>query len=181
MRTMRILLAGLIVLCLFGSVSASSADTVELAKKWYDDRQAFNSHATNVANAIREVGKDRNTILNFTSSALNVINSYKAAKAGGSLDLGKILQLAPDVMSLANGYQALAPKVQSVYSRITPDIEYFKKFQGDGTQGNNGTAQLPTFDDSKINNMSRAAGWGRVWSSIKDNPLNVFRWGRLAD
>lgn len=177
MRTMRILLAGLVVLCWFGSIQTASAGILGDAKKWYDDRQAFNAHATNVANAVREVYRERTTLTSFTNSALGLIQNYKAAKAAGSINLSQLINMAPQLLSLADGYQKLQPKVQSVYNRITPDIAYFNQFRGTENQG----TEVPTLSEAKIGGMARTAGVARIWSAIKDKPTNIFRWGRLAD
>ncbi|MFZ2959713.1 MAG: hypothetical protein WA705_22750 [Candidatus Ozemobacteraceae bacterium] len=163
----------------FSGVQIASAGIWGDLKTWYDDRKAFAAHSTNIANAVREIYRERETMTRFNNSALSMIGSYKSAKAAGSIDLMKVVQMAPQMTALSSDYQKLEPKVQSVYNRITPDIEYFKKYQKneDGSTIGGET----TLSEGKISALSTLAGLSRVGTSIKESPTNIFHWGRLYD
>jgi hypothetical protein len=110
---------------------------------------------------------------------ISAFQSIKDKKA----NIAQIVGIAKSIDTLARTYQTLAPKATAMYSKLKPDLDYFTQLKGDeGDYGLQvGSKQITTLSDNRVNKLSGAAGWSRVWDTIKENPMNVFRWGRLKD
>ena len=62
-------------------------------------------------------------------------------------------------------------------------MKYFSQLadQTETIQTNKNKILVKSFSDGRLNKLAGANGWSRVFDSIKSEPLNLFRWGRLQD
>ncbi len=40
---------------------------------------------------------------------------------------------------------------------------------------------VKTFSENRLMSLAGANGWNRVFDAVKENPINLFKWGRLSD
>ncbi|MFZ2955961.1 MAG: hypothetical protein WA705_03585 [Candidatus Ozemobacteraceae bacterium] len=147
---------------------------------WYKDRDEFSAHSRNVSSAVRVVYNERESLTSFNNAALNLVNAYSTVKNGAVPDVSKLLTIGQSITTLVNDYQKLSPKFSTLYNQVKPDITYFQAKLGENASATP-TIKQAALTDSKIAAMSRVGGLARVWSSIKESPSNIFKWGKLSE
>jgi hypothetical protein len=70
-----------------------------------------------------------------------------------------------------------------MYKKAEPSMKYFSGLadQTNTIQTTRNKIIVKGFSDKRVNGLAGANGWSRVWGAVKDNPLNLFKWGRLRD
>ncbi len=152
-------------------------------KKLFQNRVEVAQHTKNVANCVKDLWRERKAISALNDSAMALVRAYHTAKQKGKLGINELLSVAQNAVSLINSYQRVAPVVEPVYNRMQPDLQYFSQMSSDFGDPNAVTNTFPpqTISDGRIKALSGSVGWARVWSTVADNPINIFKWGKLAD
>ncbi len=161
----------------------------QLHANWWDDakfyiknRAEIKEHSKNVTVAVRELYRDRKSVSQFAHSATVLMQAYKGINQAKP-NIPQLLEIASAIDTLVKEYNYLSPKCEKLYNQVKPDLEYFSAFQDDINAPDNTKPGIlkKTITDSRISKLAGGAGWSRVWDSIKENPLNAFRWGKLQD
>lgn len=171
-----------IVLLLSGSALEAGffADVGKMIK----ERQEIRQHSGNIVAGVKELYRERKSIQTFAQSAGVLISAYNdIANKSLSSNFPKLLQIAQAINNLFREYTNLAPKASKIFSQIKPDLKYFSQLRDDNDtfRDSTGKFMVKSLSNTKINKWAGAAGWSRVWETVKDNPMNVFRWGKLRD
>lgn len=178
-----LLVLGFVLAC-----SASEAGFFDTVGKLVKERQQVSKSSRNVAAAVKTLYRERKSISAFAQSAATLVQAYKGiANKSAAASIPKLLDIANAIGTLVKEYGNLAPKAEKLYKGVKPDLEYLSALDGEeehrqvslGTTGRK--IVLKTLSDGRINKLAGANGWSRVWDSIKDNPMNLFRWGKLSD
>lgn len=93
----------------------------------------------------------------------------------------KILNIAAAITTLVTEFNNLAPKAEQFYKAAEPSLDYLSRYT-DKTEEltvMGQSVQVKTLSEGKINSLARRNGISRAWEAIKDNPINIFKWGRL--
>ncbi|RCK79906.1 MAG: hypothetical protein OZSIB_3775 [Candidatus Ozemobacter sibiricus] len=152
------------------------------------ERQQMSQSSRNVAGAVKALYRERKSVAAFAQSAATLVAAYRGlTNKASAAAVPKLLEIARAITTLANEYVNLSPKVSKLYKDIKPDLDYFATLREDeddrevplGTTGRK--ILLKSLSDKRINKLAGAHGWSRVWGAIKDDPMNLFRWGRLKD
>ena len=163
--------------------SASAGIFGDLSTYW-QERSRIKSASKNVVSGVREIYRERTSIRSFTESARELVSAFHSIK-DKKANIAQIVNIAKNIDVLARSYNTLAPKATAMYSKLKPDLDYFSQIKGEEgdfkLQVGSKELLVKTLSDSRVDKLSGAAGWSRVWDTIKDNPMNVFRWGRLKD
>ena len=177
------------ILLLFGFTFGDAGPCLgffENITKYIKERKEISAHSRNVSGAVKTLYRERKSIQSLAQSASTLIQAYKGI-ANKSASIPKLLDIARAITTVISEYSNLAPKTEKLYSGIKPDLEYFATLK-DGTDDKLVTVGqksnqfiLKSFSDNRIGKLAGAAGWSRVWSSVTDNPMNLFRWGKLSD
>ncbi len=168
--------------------SVAEAGFFSTVGKMVKERQQMSQSSRNVAGAVKTLYRERKSISAFAQSASTLVAAYRGmTNKASAAAVPKLLEIAKAITTLATEYSHLSPKVSKLYKDIKPDLEYFATLkEGDDdrevTLGTSGRKiRLKSFSDHRIDKLAGANGWSRVWETIKDDPMNVFRWGRLKD
>ncbi len=182
-RFFPVLTSFLVILLSGGVASAGFFGDVGTYMK---ERSQIKAHTKNIALGVRELYKDRKSVSSFAQSAAALVGSYKQIR-DKKANISKLLDIAKNISTLVKEYQNLAPKAEKLYNQCQPDLEYFYNLKDEKDQTIAFSADpgkkypFYTVSENRIGKLSGAWGWGRVWDSVKENPLNVFRWGKLKD
>lgn len=162
----------------------ASAGFFSDVSKYLKERSEIKTHSNSIISGIKELYRDRKTISNLALSSSQLIAAYKEIR-NGKTNIPALLNIAKNIDNVVRGYQSIQPVATRVYNKIEPDLAYFSKLKG-----NEGNYALPiggnqlkieSLSDAQIGKFSGTAGWGRVFETIKENPLNIFKWGKLKD
>jgi hypothetical protein len=149
--------------------------------EFFSNQKEMFDRSRRVSNGVRELYRERGAIVRFNDAALNLIQTYKKLQTGGGTNFTQLAAVGRDIMQVVKDYQTLAPRFDTVYTRISPDIDYFSKMLVKPTVAEKPPRiNIPAFSESEINSYSRLGGVDRMWRAVKSDWTNIFRWGRLA-
>ena len=151
-------------------------------KFYMANRSDINAHTKNMAVAVKELYRDRESVSQFTKSAAVLINAYRGVQ-NNKPNIPKLLEIASSIDNLIKEYNKLTPTCERLYNQVKPDLKYFSGLAEDVNASDNTNPSFlkKTLTDSRLSKIAGSAGWGRVWDSVKSNPSNLFRWGKLKD
>lgn len=151
---------------------------------WFKERVEIRQHSKAITSEVKELYRERETIKNFAMGASTLVESYKSiANKKAKANIPELVKIARAITNVVNGYKRLAPKASAMYKRAQPSMKYFAELADETTtiQAAKKRITVKNFSNNRLNKLAGAHGWGKVFSSIKENPLNIFRWGRLKD
>lgn len=153
---------------------------------WANEKANIFRHSRIIKREVKNLYHERESIQRFAQSVNYLINAYKGIsnkRAKSSIPL--LLEIAHAITVVVQEYQNLAPKAEAMYKRVQPSLKYLATLDESKITIETGFGYIDikglTISDKRLNKLARANGWNRVFSSIKENPLNLFRWGRLID
>lgn len=174
----------LLVLTVIFPVASVEAGVLSDIKLWYSEKANINKHSRVIGSEVKTLYRERKSIQNFAEGASGLIQAYKAIKNKSSkASLPQILDIAKSISQVVSGFNNLAPKAEAMYRNAQPSMKYFSQLtdQTDTIQTAKNKIIVKSFSDNRVNKLAGANGWSRVFDSIKSEPLNLFRWGRLQD
>ncbi|MBF0408109.1 MAG: hypothetical protein HQM10_12180 [Candidatus Riflebacteria bacterium] len=174
----------LVFVCFSCTLNAGVVGDLSL---YFQKREDIELHSRNMVSATKELYRERRSLKQFVESSATLMQAYRSIKDKNT-SLPQLADIAKSISALATSYQALAPKAEAMYQRIKPDMEFFAsiseeelvKYDLEVSGGQNKFA-LRTIPDADVKRIAASAGWSKVWSSIKSDPSNIFRWGKLKD
>ncbi len=153
-------------------------------KLWYSEKSNINKHSRVIGSEVKTLYRERKSIQSFAEGARGLIEAYKAIKNKSSkTSLPQILDIATSISKVVKEFNNLAPKAEAMYRNAQPSMQYFSQLtdQTETIQTSKNKILVKSFSDGRLNKLAGANGWSRVWDSIKSDPINLFRWGRLSD
>lgn len=175
---------GLLMLCLLFTAQVAKAGVLADIKLWFNEKANIVQHSRAISSEVKTLYRERKSIQNFAEGANSLVNAYKAiSNKRAKASFPQLLEIARAITNVVKGYQNLAPKAEAMYKRAQPSMKYFAELADSTTtiQTAKNRIKVKGFSDSRLNSLAGANGWGRVFSTIKENPLNIFKWGRLKD
>ena len=142
------------------------------------------AHSKGITTGVKELYRERGSIRLLAQSASSLIQVYRDIKNKSlKSNFPKLIEIAKSIGNLVSSFQKIQPKASAVYQKIKPDLNYFATLKGDAGDFKDKTKKfvIKSFSEERIGKLAGAAGWSRVWDSVKENPFNVFRWGKLSD
>ncbi|OQB49496.1 MAG: hypothetical protein BWY02_01366 [bacterium ADurb.Bin157] len=138
-------------------------------------------HTRNINNQVKGIYRERKSIERFAQSADTLAKEYNALDKNDSKNYLKILNIAAAITTLVTEFNNLAPKAEQFYKAAEPSLDYLSRYT-DKTEEltvMGQSVQVKTLSEGKINSLARRNGISRAWGAIKENPINIFKWGRL--
>ena len=174
----------LLVLSFVLQTGAAEAGLFSDIKLWYSEKSNINQHSRIIGTEVKTLYRERKSIQSFAEGAKGLIEAYKAIKNKSSkTSLPQILDIATSITKVVKEFNNLAPKAEAMYKNAQPSMKYFSQLtdQTETIQTSKNKILVKSFSDGRLNKLAGANGWSRVWDSVKSDPLNLFRWGRLSD
>jgi hypothetical protein len=175
---------GLLILCLLFTAQVAQAGVLADIKLWFNEKANIVQHSRAISSEVKTLYRERKSIQEFAEGANSLVNAYKAiSNKRAKASFPQLLEIARAITNVVKGYQNLAPKAEAMYKRAQPSMKYFSELADSTTtiQTAKNRIKVKGFSDGRLNSLAGANGWGRVFSTIKENPLNIFKWGRLKD
>ncbi|HNW10908.1 MAG TPA: hypothetical protein PLK58_01220 [Candidatus Rifleibacterium sp.] len=178
--------AMLIIMVLAFIMPAIQADAgiFDDIKLWYNQKSEINKHSRVISSEVKTLYRERKSIQRFSEGASGLIRAYRAIRNKGSkASLPQMLDIAKSISLVVSEFKNLAPKAEAMYRNAQPSMKYFSQLadQTETIQTNKNKILVKSFSDGRLNKLAGANGWSRVFDSVKSDPLNLFRWGRLQD
>lgn len=172
----------LLVLVFIFSVQSVSAGVFSDIKLWVGERKKIRKHSAVVKDAVKTLFKERKSIRNLAINANNLVKSYtEIFKNKAKVGINKLLDIAQSITGVVKEYLNLAPKARKFYNKSKDSLKYFSDLAHRSDTTRKVRNSLTKIPDSEINKLAGSNGWSRVFRSVKSNPLNIFKWGRLKD
>ncbi|MBF0543884.1 MAG: hypothetical protein HQM08_05610 [Candidatus Riflebacteria bacterium] len=157
------------------------------ASLYFKNREEINIHARNTISTVKELYRERRSVQRFVMSASAIIESYRAIKDKHA-QLSEIASIAIAIDSLTTEYAVLSPKAEKLNNQIKPDLIFFANLQEAEEvkydlelSGGHNKFLFRSISDYDVARLSAAAGFSKVWGSVKSDPFNFFRWVKLKD
>lgn len=168
---------------------AFSAQTVEAGvfsdvKMWVSEQANIRQHSRVIAGEVKTLYRERKSIQRFAEGASGLVRAYQSIKNKNlKADFPKLLDIAKSISLVLGEYKNLAPKAETMYRQAAPSMKYFSELadKTETIQTAKKRIVVKTFSEGRLESLAGANGWNRVWDTVKDNPLNIFKWGRLRD
>lgn len=178
--------AMLIIMVLAFIMPAIQADAgiFDDIKLWYNQKSEINKHSRIIGSEVKTLYRERKSIQRFSEGASGLIKAYKAiSNKSSKASLPQILDIAKSISLVVSEFKNLAPKAEAMYKNAQPSMKYFSQLadQTETIQTNKNKILVKSFSDGRLSKLAGANGWSRVFDSVKSDPLNLFRWGRLQD
>ena len=178
--------AMLIILVLAFIMPAIQADAgfFDDIKLWYNQKSEINKHSRIIGSEVKTLYRERKSIQRFSEGASGLIRAYRAiSNKSSKASFPQLLDIAKSISLVVSEFKNLAPKAEAMYKNAQPSMKYFSQLadQTDTIQTNKNKILVKSFSDGRLNKLAGANGWSRVFDSVKSDPLNLFRWGRLQD
>lgn len=183
----RIHLKALLFMFMFAMLVApqqAEAGVFSDIKLWYNEKSNINKHSRVVGGEVKTLYRERKSIQSFAEGATGLVRAYQAIKNKTSkTSFPQLLEIARSITQVVSGFNNLAPKAEAMYKNAQPSMKYFAQLadQTDTIQTSKNRIMVKSFSDNRVNKLAGANGWSRVFDSIKSQPMNIFRWGRLSD
>ena len=151
-------------------------------KLWVKERKNIYQHSKVVKNSVKTLFKERNSMRNFAKNTNNLVLAYKSfTTKNAKADIPKLVSIAKSIAVVIKEFQNLTPKVKKMYNQSKNSLAYFSELVHNTGTIKKAKGVIKKIPNEKILKLAGANGWSRVFSSVKDNPLNLFKWGRLKD
>ncbi len=177
-------LFALLLLAMLFSPQSAQAGVFSDVKLWTSEQANIRQHSKVITSEVKALYRERKSIQRFAEGASGLVKAYQSIKNKNlKSNFPKLLELAKSISMVVSEFSNLAPKAEAMYKKAQPSMHYFSEL-ADQTQTIQTAKKkiiVKTFSDKRLMSLAGANGWDRVFSSVKENPLNVFRWGKLSD
>ncbi|MEW6713257.1 MAG: hypothetical protein AB1403_25780, partial [Candidatus Riflebacteria bacterium] len=186
MNRLSSLKAGLVMVLLAFVLTANvvQAGVFSDIKLWFSEKANIYQHSRSISSEVKTLYRERKSIQSFAEGASALVRAYKSiSNKTSKVNFPKLLDIAHAITKVVSGYQNLAPKAEAMYKRAKPSMSYFADLADKTTTIQTAKKRIAVkgFSEERLNSLAGANGWGRVFGAIKENPLNLFKWGRLSD
>lgn len=174
----------MLLLCFAFTAQIAQAGAFSDIKLWFSEKANIVTHSRSISSEVKTLYRERKSIQSFAEGASSLVKAYRAiSNKSAKANFPQLLEIARAITQVVNGYQNLAPKAEAMYNRARPSMKYFSELADKTTtiQTAKNRISVKGFSDGRLNSLAGANGWGRVIDAVKDNPLNLFKWGRLRD
>lgn len=174
----------LLVLAALTITQQTDASLFSDIKLWYSEKAEINKHSRIIGNEVKTLYRERKAIQNFSEGTAGLVKAYQAIKnKQQKTSLPQLLDIARSITQAVSAFNSLAPKIEAMYTNAQPSMSYFSELtdKTETIQTSKQKILVKTFSDNRLNKLAGSNGWNRVFSSIKSDPLNIFRWGKLSD
>ncbi len=171
----------ILVLFVFSTqlVHAGIFDDMQL---WFKERNQISQNSKVVSNNVKSLYRERKSIQAFATSANSLVQAYKSiSNKSFSGNLPKLLEIAKAISVTFKEYNNLAPKFTQMYKNSASSLKYFSDLANRTDTISAAKNVVKRIPNDRLNSLAGAQGWGRVFSAVKENPINLFKWGRLKD
>lgn len=165
-------------------VQSAQAGIFTDIKLWFNEKASIRQHSRAISGEVKSLYRERKSIANFAEGASSLVKAYKSISSKrAKASFPQLLEIARAITQVVSSYQRLAPKAEAMYSRAKPSMKYFAELADKTTtiQTAKNKIAVKGFSDGRLNSLAGANGWGRVFDSVKNSPMNLFRWGKLRD
>jgi len=154
------------------------------ARMWISEQANIRQHSRVIAGEVKTLYRERKSIQRFAEGASGLVRAYQSIRNKNlKSDFPKLLEIARSISLVLNEYKNLAPKAEQMYRQAQPSMKYFSEMadKTETIQTARKRIVVKTFSEGRLESLAGANGWSRVWGTVKENPVNAFRWGRLSD
>ncbi|HAE38398.1 MAG TPA: hypothetical protein DCG57_07140 [Candidatus Riflebacteria bacterium] len=177
-------LLGLLLFAILFSAQTAQAGVFADVKLWVSEQASIREHSKVIGNEVKSLYRERKSIQRFAEGASGLVRAYQAIKNKNlKSNFPQLLEIARAISLVVSEFSNLAPKAEAMYRRSQPSMNYFSGLadQTQTIQTAKKKIVVKTFSENRLMSLAGANGWNRVFSTVKENPLNIFRWGRLSD
>ncbi|PKL44616.1 MAG: hypothetical protein CVV41_04435 [Candidatus Riflebacteria bacterium HGW-Riflebacteria-1] len=177
-------LLGLLLFAILFSAQTARAGVFADVKLWVSEQASIREHSKVIGNEVKSLYRERKSIQRFAEGASGLVRAYQAIKNKNlKSNFPQLLEIARAISLVVSEFSNLAPKAEAMYRRSQPSMKYFSELadQTQTIQTAKKKIVVKTFSENRLMSLAGANGWNRVFSTVKENPLNIFRWGRLSD
>lgn len=164
--------------------STADAGVLSDARMWLSEQANIRQHSRVIAAEVKTLYRERRSIQRFAEGASGLVRAYQSIRNKNlKADFPKLLDIARSISLVLSEYQNLAPKAERMYRQAQPSMQYFSQLadKTETIQTAKKRIVVKTFSEGRLESLAGANGWNRVWGTVKENPVNIFRWGRLRD
>lgn len=175
---------GLLLIALIFSAQTLQAGVFSDIKLWVSEQANIRKHSKVITTEVKTLYRERKSIQRFAEGASGLIKVYQSIKNKNlKSNFPKLLEIARSISLVVSEFSNLAPKAEAMYRKAQPSMKYFSELadQTQTIQTAKKKILVKTFSENRLMSLAGANGWNRVFSTVKENPLNLFRWGRLSD
>jgi hypothetical protein len=175
---------GLLLIALIFSAQTLQAGVFSDIKLWVSEQANIRKHSKVITTEVKTLYRERKSIQRFAEGASGLIKVYQSIKNKNlKSNFPKLLEIARSISLVVSEFSNLAPKAEAMYKKAQPSMKYFSELadQTQTIQTAKKKILVKTFSENRLMSLAGANGWNRVFSTVKENPLNLFRWGRLSD
>ncbi|KAF1080837.1 MAG: hypothetical protein GQF41_2651 [Candidatus Rifleibacterium amylolyticum] len=177
-------LLGLLLFAILFTVSDVQAGVFSDIKLWVSEQANIRQHSKNITSEVKTLYRERKSIQRFAEGASNLIKVYQSIRNKNlKTNFPKLLDIARSISQVVTEFSNLAPKAEAMYKKAQPSMKYFAEL-ADQTQTIQTVKKkivVKTFSENRLMSLAGANGWNRVFDAVKENPINLFKWGRLSD
>lgn len=166
------------------ATQSASAGIFADVKMWVSEQANIREHTRTIATEVKALYRERKSIQRFAEGSSGLIRAYQAIRTKGSrINLPAMLDIAKSISLVLSEYKNIAPKAEAMYKKAQPSMSYFSKMadKTETIQTAKKKFLVKTFSEGRLESLAGANGWNRVFDTVKENPLNLFKWGRLSD
>ena len=177
-------LLGLLLFVLLISAQNANAGVFSDIKLWVSEQANIRQHSRVISGEVKTLYRERKSIQRFAEGASGLIKVYQSIKNKNlKSNFPQLLEIAKSISLVVSEFSNLAPKAEAMYRKAQPSMKYFSELadQTQTIQTAKKKIAIKTFSENRLQSLAGANGWNRVFSTVKENPLNIFRWGRLSD
>jgi len=177
-------LLGLLLFAIIFTVSDVQAGVFSDIKLWVSEQANIRQHSKNITSEVKTLYRERKSIQRFAEGASNLIKVYQSIRNKNlKSNFPQLLDIARSISQVVTEFSNLAPKAEAMYKKAQPSMKYFAEL-ADQTQTIQTVKKkivVKTFSENRLMSLAGANGWNRVFDAVKENPINIFKWGRLSD
>ncbi len=164
--------------------SSAQAGIFSDVKLWASNQAAVRQHSRVIGSEVKTLFRERKSIQRFAEGATGLVRAYQAIKNKNlKTNFPQLLEIAKSISNVIKEYKNLAPKAEAMYKNAQPSMKFFSEM-ADRTeiiQTAKKRFVVKTFSEGRLESLAGANGWNRVFDSVKESPVNLFKWGRLRD
>lgn len=177
-------LFGLLLFAILFSANTAQAGVFADVKLWVSEQANIRQHSKIIGAEVKTLYRERKSIQRFAEGASGLIKVFQSIKNKNlKSNFPQLLEIARSISLVVSEFSNLAPKAEAMYKKSQPSMKYFSELadQTQTIQTAKKKIVVKTFSENRLMSLAGANGWNRVFSAVKENPLNIFRWGRLSD
>lgn len=177
-------LFALLLFAILFCVQSTQAGVFADIKLWTSEQASIRQHSKVITSEVKTLYRERKSIQRFAEGASGLVKVYQSIKNKNlKSNFPKLLEIARSISLVVSEFSNLAPKAEAMYKKAQPSMNYFSQLadQTQTIQTAKKKILVKSFSDKRLMSLAGANGWDRVFSSVKENPVNIFKWGRLSD